>query len=130
MTDPSGVITASAGDAEDANTKTPFSAQETVLKAHQSEAEGKRGEAGRGRGIGVARGEREGRERRRQQEQAPSLTSLSLATSRLPLNQCRIRQVRQGSGPDPRVHVGVAPTQLRLIAKAAETVGQITRLPK
>lgn len=40
LTDPSGVITANAGDAEDANTKTPFSAQETVLKAHQSEAEG------------------------------------------------------------------------------------------
>lgn len=93
-TDPSGFI---AGDVEDANTKTPFSAQETVLKAHQSERVRERK-----RETGI-QSEREDRSWEWRRQQASAL-SLLLATSRLPLNQCRIRQVRQSSGPVPREH--------------------------
>lgn len=51
MTDPSGVI---AGDVEDANTKTPFSAQETVLKALHREGERERGRGKAGAESGGA----------------------------------------------------------------------------
>lgn len=126
MTDPSGVITANAGDAEDANTKTPFSAQETVLKAHQSDGEGQRG--------GRIEGEKyRSCKRRVKREEAPAGTGTiaDVVVGDVPSST---ESVSDPSGPagfrSGSTGAWGGPTQLRLIAKAAETVGQITRLPK